>query len=467
MNRNIYKYLNLWKNKEDRQVLLLRGARQVGKTHAVRHLAKTFKHYLEVNFEEQPQIKNFFEGSLSPKDLNEKLSAFFGPPLIPGQSLLFFDEIQSCPNALKALRFYHEQNPDLHVVAAGSLLEFVLSEIPSFGVGRIESLFMYPMTFDEFLQATGHNELARMIGKASLQHPVDVTLHQLLFDKLRTYQILGGMPQIVKAYKEGANLRACGNKLDSLLSTIRDDFAKYKKQVSSAKLSETLASISLQAGKKFKYSNIAPSEPLAGYKESLELLVNAGLAHKVFHSASNGIPLGAEIDTKKFKVIPFDMGLHIRSLGLDIAELILLDSLQLANKGNLAEIFVGLELIANSNPYLRSQLHYWHRESRASNAEVDYVIQQGEQIVPIEVKSGSTGKMQSLHLFLEEKKRLQGIRLSHENFSEYGKIKAMPLYAAGLLAGHGNCSDRDGNLDKNEALCAGEEKEIVNGKKIC
>jgi predicted AAA+ superfamily ATPase len=433
MNRNIYNYLNLWKNNENRQTLLLRGARQVGKTHAVRHLAKTFTHYLEVNFEEQPQIKTFFEGSLSPKDINEKLAAYFGISLIPGKSLLFFDEIQSCPNALKALRFYHEKNPDLHVVAAGSLLEFVLSEIPSFGVGRIESLFMYPMTFGEFLEAMGHGALNRMIEDADTNHPIDVTLHKRLFDLLKTYQILGGMPQIVQAYKKGSDLRACGNKLDALLSTLKDDFTKYKKRVSTDKLSETFASASLQAGRKFKYANIDPSHSSTGYKEILELLVSAGLTHKIFHSTSDGIPLGAQIDTKKFKVIPFDMGLHLRSLGLDISELMLLDSVQLVNKGSLAEIFVGLELIAGSNPHLRSQLYYWHRESRASNAEVDYVIQKGEEILPIEVKSGSTGKMQSLHLFLEEKNRPQGVRISHEGFKEYGKIKTMPLYAARWL----------------------------------
>jgi predicted AAA+ superfamily ATPase len=433
MKRIIDHFLFQWKIAPERKVLLVRGARQVGKTYSVRKLAKKFEHFLEVNFEEEPQIKAFFELSLNPKNINEKLAAYYGVPVIEGKTLIFFDEIQACPQALRALRFYHEKTPHLHVIAAGSLLEFALSEIPSFGVGRISNLFLYPLCFKEFLWAIELGELSEMILKANPLYPMDSVLHQQLVDKFRIFQILGGMPAVVQTYIKENDLRKCQIILDELLTTFRDDFAKYRERIPQIKLRRTFESIAHQLGGKFKYSNVSPENSSQGYKDALDLLIKAGLAYKIYHTSARGLPLGSQTNIKKFKVILFDLGICQRLLGLDIASHMLDQPIDLINKGNLSEAFVGLELVAHHAPHVEPQLFYWHREARASNAEVDYVIQKGEKIVPIEVKAGTKGQMQSLFIFLKERGLPFGIRISHENFGMYDQIITFPIYSVEKL----------------------------------
>ncbi|MBI2346748.1 MAG: ATP-binding protein [Deltaproteobacteria bacterium] len=414
-------------------VLLFRGARQVGKTYSIRKLGSAFETFLEINFEKDPRLASFFEGSLNPTEINQKLTAYSGVSLVPGKSLLFFDEIQACPNAIRALRFYHEEMPDLHVVAAGSMLEFALAEIPSFGVGRITNLFLYPLSFREFLWATGRKELDQMVQDANPQTSLDSVLHRELLEQFRLYQVLGGMPAVIRAFIKGSELPACQKIIDGLVLTLQDDFAKYKKRGSVTRLMEVFRAAAQQAGGKFQYSKVAQGEAMHGYKVALELLCMAGFAYRITHTSAGGIPLGAQINPKKFKVILFDLGIHQRLLGLDLSEHIVKEPIDLISKGNLAELFVGLELLAYHEPSVRPQLFYWHREARASNAEVDYVIQRDEAILPIEVKAGTKGGMRSLFAFLEEKGLSLGIRFSHENFSRMERVAVMPIYAVSKL----------------------------------
>ena len=433
MKRQIDSHLEGWRHSHGRKVLLLRGARQVGKTYSIRKLAKSFESFLEINFEEDPRLVSFFEGSLNPSEINQKLTAYSGISLKAGKSLLFFDEIQACPNAIRALRFYHEKMPDLHVIAAGSLLEFALSEIPSFGVGRISSLFLYPLSFREFLWATGREELDELVQNASPSRPLDPVFHHELLEKFRIYQVLGGMPAVTQAFVTGTDLPSCQKIINEIVTTLQDDFAKYKKKAPVTRLMEVFRSAAQQAGGKFQYSKVAQGEAIHGYKEALELLVRTGLVYRVTHTSAGGIPLGAQINPKKFKVILFDLGIHQRLLGLELSEHMLKKPVELISKGNLAELFVGLELIAYHDPGIRSELFYWHREARASNAEVDYVIQRGPEILPIEVKSGTQGGMRSLFLFLEETGLKSGVRFSHENFAQMEKIEVIPIYAVSKL----------------------------------
>lgn len=433
MKRQIDRHLDAWRESPSRKVLLLRGARQVGKTYSVRRLGSSFDTFLEINFEEDPRLISFFEGSLSPSEINQKLTAYSGVSLKPGKSLLFFDEIQACPNAIRALRFYHEKMPDLHVIAAGSMLEFALSDIPSFGVGRISNLFLYPLSFREFLWAVGREELDQMVQNADPSRPLESVLHHELLEKFKLYQILGGMPAVIKAFVLGADLLVCQKVIDELVTTLQDDFAKYKKKAPVTRLMEVFRSAAHQAGGKFQYSKVAQGEASHGYKVALELLIKAGLAYRVTHTSANGIPLGAQIDPKKFKVLLFDMGIHQRLLGLDLSDYMLQRPVDLISKGNLAELFVGLELTATHDPSIRPQLFYWHREARASNAEVDYVVQRGEEILPLEVKAGTQGGMRSLFLFLEEKGVKSGVRFSHENFARMDKVEVIPIYAVATL----------------------------------
>ena len=436
MFRKIDSFLLNWKNEEQRKVLLLRGARQVGKTYSIRQLGKSFKYFIEINFEQSSEACLFFSGDLDINKITERLSLYAGKPVIPGETLLFLDEIQACPNVLRALRFFYEQQPALHVAAAGSLLEFALKEIPSYGVGRIQSLFMYPMTFEEYLYAAQLERFIPVIKKAAPDNPVDDIFHNQLLEQLRIFMILGGMPEIVKTYLETRNLVKCQLLLDNLTTSYYDDFAKYKARAPVQKIREVFNSIVRQTGRKFKYSNIGQGKAIF-YKEALDLLVNAGLAYKIFHTSANGLPLMGQINEKRFKVLLLDTGLYQRLLGFDISSYMVSDYRQIINKGNLAELFAGLMLLHNQTPFLKPQLFYWHREAKSSNAEVDYIISKDNKIIPIEVKSGEKGQMQSMHLFLKEKQNRTGIRTSHENFTKIDdEIQTVPLYAIGRLMGN-------------------------------
>ena len=422
-----------WRTSDNRKPLLLRGARQVGKTYSVREQGKKFEHYLEVNFEEEKDIRKIFEGSLNPQAIVEKLSAFYSVPVIPGKTLLFLDEIQACPQAISSLRFFYEKKPELHIIAAGSLLEFALESLPSLGVGRLGSLFMYPLNFREFLNAAGDGALINAALSADFNAPLEPALHNRLIERLRTFFITGEMPEVVQNYLLKGDLLKCQNILDQLLTALIDDFAKYKKRSPVMRLEEVFRSVSFQSGQKFKYSKVDPAVSSFFLKDALELLVKAGLAYKIHHSSAQGIPLGAQIDPKKFKVAIFDVGLHQRLLGLELSNIIVANDLDSINAGNIAEIFTALELLSYGNPETRNMLFYWHRESRSSNAEVDYLLQKGRQIIPLEVKAGTRGQMQSIRQFMAERNSEYGIRISLENFSCYDKIKVLPLYAISKL----------------------------------
>jgi predicted AAA+ superfamily ATPase len=425
-----------WKNAEKHKPLLLRGARQIGKSSSVREFGKTFESFVEINFEkkEHQQTKRVFEQFSSPKAITEELEAIYGQKIVAGKTLLFLDEIQSCIPAISALRFFYEEMPKLHVIAAGSLLEFALQELPSFGVGRITSTFMYPLCFSEYLQAQGFDTMATKISLASSKKPLSDALHTSILNHLVRFIVIGGMPEVVKSYIENQNLFDCQQILDDLMTTYYDDFVKYKKRVPPTRLRDVFSSVMEQTSKKFTYSNASENANIDQVKEALQLLEMAGLIYPVYHSSANGIPIGTKINRKFTKYLPFDTGVLQRFLGLNIGEILIGETLEQINKGDIAELFVGLEMLKATPTNTRSQLYYWQREKNGSQAEIDYLIQKGDRIIPIEVKSGTTGKMQSLHLFMNEKQSEYGIRTSLENFSEYGKIRVYPLYAIGQVA---------------------------------
>jgi predicted AAA+ superfamily ATPase len=418
-----------WVKDLDRKPLLLRGARQVGKTYSIRELGKTFRYFAEINFDEKPSARAFFEHDLSARPLCEKLSAFTGVPVRPGETLLFLDEIQACPAALSALRFFQEQMPELHVVAAGSLLEFTLEKIPSLGVGRLTSLFMYPMTFREFLMATGDEQLIAPLEAAGFDHPLDEPFHRMLIDRFRIYALVGGMPAAVKTYAASHDLHKVMRVLDDLILTFEDDFSKYQRRIPLERLHETFRSVARQAGGKFICTAVNREAKSTSILHTLDLLVKAGLVHRVVHTHAGGLPLGAQADERRFKALLFDTGIHQRLLGLDMAELIASGEHHLVNRGNIAELFVGLHLVAGQPAHQRPGLYYWHREKRGANAEVDYVIQQGGKIYPVEVKAGIRGGMQSMRVFLHERGAKKGIRVALDQFGRLPDTLILPLYA--------------------------------------
>jgi len=436
LKRNIDDILLSWSREKpyDRKPLLLRGARQVGKSSAIRQLGTHFKNFVEINFDENKEIKSFFDSSLSPKEICEQLALYYHTPVIPGETLLFFDEIQSCQSALAKLRYFYEKYAELHVAAAGSLLEFALEEIPSFGVGRIRSLFMYPFGFDEFLTALNEEELSEAVKTASPEKPLAEPIHQQLLGRLKIFLICGGMPEAVSQYVRNRDLLKGELVLNDLLSVLKTDFAKYRKRTPLLLLNEVFESVMRQTEGKFVYERAAPGTPAAAVRQALELLIMAGLVHPVTHTAANGIPLGAEANRKYRRMIPCDTGLFLHTLGLR-SEILPAADFSAVNRGSLAEVFVGLEILKAASCYIAQELFCWQRSvssgSLQSNAQIDFLVQKGSNIVPIEVKSGTQGSMQSLRLFMKEKHIKRGIRTSLENFSRYEDIDVYPLYAIG------------------------------------
>lgn len=428
--RHIDKYLEEWKNGLNRKPLLVRGARQVGKSSAIRHLGKGFKYFVEINLERQKDIKTLFGDNLNVKNICAQLSAIYNTPIIPGETLLFFDEIQESQRAISSLRYFYEDYPELHVIAAGSLLEFTLKELPSFGVGRIRSMYMYPFSFDEFLEAQG---LELQVGfkknDADCEHPLPVPLHEDMVSQLRSYYLVGGMPEAVRIWVQTGNYKECGIVHNDILDTYQDDFKKYKTRISPLLLSQTLKSVALQAGEKFVYAQVSNTADGTSVKEALLLLTLAGLVTPVVHTAANGLPLGAEVNEKFRKFLFLDIGLMQSLLGIQAKDILIANDMDFVNKGGLSEMFAGLELMKYDNYLSKPELYYWQRIERGAQAEVDYVISRKGKIYPVEVKANNSGSMQSMYKFLELKGSEYGIRTSLESFSSYEKIKVVPLYA--------------------------------------
>jgi len=432
IKRNIDKVLLSWKIDSDRKPLLIRGARQVGKSSTVVQFGSHFEHFVTVNFEKNKKLHSLFDGDIDVKEICLRLSVQFKKPIVPGKTLLFFDEIQSCPNAIISLRYFYEEYPELYIIAAGSLLEFALEELPTFGVGRIDSLFMYPFSFQEFMLACGEELLWNEVCKSSPEKPLFSVFHEKCIDLLKKYLIIGGMPAAVLNFVKNKDILRVQKVLDRLILSYQNDFAKYKKKLPSLLIRDVFNSIVNQSGGKFNYAKAAETSQY-NIKQAVNMLIMAGLVIPVVCSSANGIPLGAEANFKRCKMLLLDTGIFQRLLGLQLSDFLFSDDFEVINKGAIAEQFAGLELLKNSSPYIIENLYFWTKESEKSQAEVDYVIQCNEKIIPIEVKSGKSGKMQSMHLFLAEKKSEYGIRTSLENFTQYNNIQVVPLYAIGNI----------------------------------
>lgn len=451
IERSIDTLLLEWKNSNSLKPLLLRGARQVGKSWAVKHLGETFDYYIEVNFEKRPDMKDVFERIHDVHDLANSLSMLYNVPVVAGKTLLFLDEIQDCSAAITSLWAFKEDFPELHVVAAGSLLEFALQELPSFGVGRIRSLFVYPFSFDEFLMAEGKTAWIKAKQEADSERPLLTALHNDLVHYYRTFLMVGGMPASVAAWVKTHDYRECQTELDDIQLTYYDDFAKYAKKVDSTLLRNTLQSVILQIGNKFTYSKVEGAYRAEEVKKALKLLCDAGIVKRVSHTAANGMPLGAETNDKFRKYIYLDSGLLLRILDMDLGgarqltDLIIAGTAEdLVNKGGLTEMVLGWELIKYNNPRSQHDLYYWENTADGTRSEVDYIIARDMKVLPIECKSGTSGKMKSLHMFMRYKHLTDAIRCSLENFAllesndkqdsgALRRISVIPLFAISNL----------------------------------
>lgn len=424
IERRIDQYLVEWKDSNRRKPLLLRGARQVGKSSAIKHLGKSFKYFIEVNFEKHKDINSIFETVHDVREIAAKIGILYNTPVVPGETLLFLDEIQASPEAIKSLWFFKEDYPELHVAAAGSLLEFALQDLSSFGVGRIRSLFMYPFSFDEFLVAEGKKAWVEEKLKANAERPLVDALHNAIVQEYRTFLLVGGMPASVGAWIETHDINECRSEQEDIQLTYYDDFPKYAKRVDPVLLRNTLQSVVMQIGNKFMYSKVEGGYRADDVKKALSLLCDAGIIKRVSYTAANGLPLGAQTNDKYRKYIYLDSGLLLTILDLDLGgSKIVTDAIvagaaeDLVNKGGLAEMMLGWELVKYANPRNRVDLHYWENIVEGTTSEVDYIIARDLSVLPIECKAGTSGKMKSLRLFMRNKHLANAIRSSLENFA--------------------------------------------------
>jgi predicted AAA+ superfamily ATPase len=447
MYRQAAEHLKQWKDNPARKPLVIQGARQVGKSYLARTFGKEdFETVVEMNFERTPDLASLFEGN-DPKKTAHLIELQTRIPVRPGSTLLFLDEIQAAPPVLTSLRYFHESMPDLHVLAAGSLLEFALSELPhQMPVGRVEYLHMGPMQFEEFLPAVGEDRLKDFVGELAPGEPVPDAIHKKLLDLFRTFVLVGGMPGAVAAYAEAGSFGRCEEIKQSIVSTLKDDFGKYGKRVDHRRLVDVFTRLPAMVGEKTKYANIDRNERAAVLAEVLDLLCMARLAFRVRHSAGNGVPMAAEASDTVFKVICLDVGLMSTALGLSLLDFERAGDAMLVNNGALCEQAVGQHLLHSLPLYREPELHYWTREKANAAAEVDYLIAEGTTVIPVEVKAGKTGTLKSLHQFLKEKKRSFGVRLCSDQPSLLDartsvpgapdvpfRLLSLPLYMTGQI----------------------------------
>ena len=409
-------YLEGWATEPTRKPLVIRGARQVGKSTLVREFARMSGFSLvEINFERNPEYREAF-ASPDPKLILATLNLMTGQTIEAGSTLLFLDEIQAAPEALQALRYFYEEKPELHVIAAGSLLEFTLADARfSMPVGRVEYLHLGPMQFEDFLEAMGYPELAAHIRNISLadirKTAIPVPVHDKYLGLLQQYWVVGGLPEAIARYVQSGDFAQVARVQQSIVVTYRDDFNKYSHGSSKGRVQMVFDKLPVMVGRKFKYAQISRDHRAQEVANALDQLCMARVAYRVHHTSANGVPLGAEVNERYFKALYLDVGLMCAALHLNILDL-RKDDLTLVNNGAIAEQFIGQHLLYSGPFYEAPSLFYWVREAKSAAAEIDYLMSCGQQVVPVEIKAGTTGSLKSLHQFLKEKQRRFGLRFN-------------------------------------------------------
>lgn len=427
MKRLIEQQLSRWKESKRRKPLIVRGARQVGKTYSIGKLGQDhFDETVRLDLERNRDWHRVFEGSLAAKTLVSELEVLVNKRITPERTLLFIDEIQSCPRAIMALRYFYEEMPELHVVAAGSLLEFALTDI-SFPVGRVQFLEMYPLIFAEYLWAVGKDNAAEVVLGEPKQ--VSASTHDLLLDELRRYFFVGGMPEAVAAYVQTESMQEAFAVHGELCETYRQDFSKYAPRADPHCLDAVFSSVAQNVGRQVKYSRLAAGHAHTTAKRAFDLLCKARVIKRVPSVTPSGLPLGAKESANRFKAVMVDVGLWQHLCGMKVESEYAKTDLLDVYRGAMAEQFVGQELMVSQG----ADLYYWSREAKGSSAEVDYLVVVDGSIYGVEVKRGPAGRLRSLHVLLNSYSNCAGGRVfSSAPYTELPEQKLIfaPLYFA-------------------------------------
>ncbi len=401
MERDIDTKLIAWAKSKFRKPLVIRGARQVGKTYSVCKFGeKYFEIFIKLDFERDRMLHRVFEGDLSTERLVLELEMHANTRIQPGKTLLFFDEIQECERALLSLRYFYEELPELHIIVAGSMLEFTLGSI-SFPVGRVSFEWMRPMTFYEFLNASGKKMLADKLPCISNFSPVSETIHIKIIEQLKLYLLSGGMPESVKRFCRTGSLSQSFTAHEEIYQSYLQSLVKYNKRAAIDSLDHLMRSVPSHVGSQIKYTRLDPDQRIEKTKASLRILEQALVLQIVKSSDAAGLPLNANASPKVMKLLFLDVGLMQYNCGIYPPDILKAKDLSNVYKGALAEQFVGQELLAAGGSE-NFKLFYWSRAKKSSSAEVDYLYVKKGRIFPIEVKSGPGGKLKSLHIFLNE-----------------------------------------------------------------
>jgi predicted AAA+ superfamily ATPase len=409
--------LDAWFKSPNRKPMALRGARQVGKTWLVRDFAvRNNLRLIELNLEKFPNLADLFSEN-NPAKILKNIEAYLNIKINIESSCLFLDEIQAAPKLFAKLRWFKEDMPQLPVIAAGSLLEIALSKANySMPVGRVTYFYLEPLSFFEFVLALGNEGLYEKLLTSTPGKVMPEILHSKSMDLYQEYCLVGGMPESIQTWLDSKEPQACLKIQHDLLATYRDDFHKYGGEMDARLLNRILLSVAEQLGNKFVYSLVDPGLQISLVKKAIGLMFQAKVCSRVAHTSGNGLPLGAESNEKFFKALMVDVGLVSAQLGLTTIQQPRSEKRSFSNKGGLAEQFVGQQLRAAQGAKMDPQLFYWQRTG-GRLGEIDYVLQHGNTIIPVEVKSGATGAMKSLHQFMAEKGLSLAVRVNAKPLS--------------------------------------------------
>jgi predicted AAA+ superfamily ATPase len=426
MKRLIDSVFSEWKVSSRRKPLIVRGARQVGKTFSITGFGRShFKNLIIIDFERDSKFINIFENDLNPDRILNDLELAVGQPIISGETLLFFDEIQECPKAIMALRYFFEEKPELHIIAAGSLLEFALGEI-SFPVGRVQFAEIFPLNFIEFQMALGNEKAVEYL--TGTPEELSETAHQFLLGRLKDYFFVGGMPEAVKTYTETKSINRAIEVQGEICNSLKQDFAKYNPHVDKNCLTDVFISVAKNVGKQTKYATLSQDFSNPTIRKAYDTLVQAKLVCKINSVNPHGFPLSSTT-SRVFKSSLLDIGIMNYLCGIYKTDEYFNNDLLGIYRGAMAEQFVGQELASNRN----GELCYWSRQAKSSSAEVDYIIALNDKIIPVEVKSAKAGSLKSIHQYLKEFPECTGAYVFSAN--KYSllpeqKLNFLPLYYA-------------------------------------
>ncbi|MCK5823166.1 MAG: ATP-binding protein [Bacteroidales bacterium] len=426
MKRTLYKDLLIWKNNKKRKPLLLQGARQVGKTYLVNEFGHTeYSTYINLNFEQNPDLVSLFKDDLSPEKIINNISLYIGRKINSADTLLFFDEIQTVPEVLTSLKYFYEQAPEYHIIAAGSLLGVSIGKKSSFPVGKVNFMTLYAMSFIEYLSAFGEELLAENLISIKNTETLPDILHNKLLKYLKNYLYLGGMPEVLQDYLDNRDIASVRKIQNDILEAYQRDFSKYTEKSQAIKTSELWHSIPQQLSKenkKFKYNDVRKNARAITFEQTIEWLKKAGLINIVYNISVSKLPISGYADYSKFKIYIHDSGLLGAMLNLTSDIIIKPTELFAEYNGAFIENFVASELMTSGN----KELFYW---TSKSDAEVDFIIQKDNNIYPLEVKSGTSRNLKSLRSYAEKYKPKLIFRTSPRNFVKSENFINIPLYA--------------------------------------